>query len=171
MNPHAKEFVPAHILRQRQQEEAKQLGDLTNQLDKVDLNKGESSAPEAPNCNDKSRNKSTGDNNTTVSPQNDCVTDNKSPTSTSNHEPNVRAQKCPTSNDEAPSKGNSIESSKQRQVNGDSNQPNSNNGIPEDCSQYGDECSDLADEDYYPFLNEGEHICEFNGEQFIIPGE
>jgi len=42
MNPNAKEFVPAHILKKRQEEaDAKRLGEITEKLDEVKLGNGE----------------------------------------------------------------------------------------------------------------------------------
>lgn len=102
MNPDAKEFVPAHILKKRQ-EEAEHLGELTKQLDGVNIN-------------------SNSEGN---------------PTTTENGET----------------------------INGSSNDQITNNNSNDELHH------DLDEEDDSYLLKAGENLCEFNGEQFIIPGE
>lgn len=177
MNPAAKEFVPAHLLKKRQ-EEADRLGELTEQLDKVNINQ---TAQPSSNSN----NVDGGDDGKSKTAQK--VQENSSPeqkeqsksdvenSTTIKSEPSNQTSKNSTEpqqkNDHSISNDNS-RIAQERQSNGQQvNNLTSNNNHNE--GEYSDQAlQDLIDEEDDRFLlNAGENICEFNGEQFIIPGE
>lgn len=166
MNPNAKEFVPAHILRKRQ--ESEQLNDLTSRLDDVKINSTNEGKVTSSSI-DKSA-KPVGHeslNSNAATKEGEPKQDELSSSSGS------QEHKKPNSSDEATSTTNPNEtsSSKQPHINGGDSLTCSNDQIPEDPSQFPDDYpDDLAYDDNY-FLDEGEQVCEFNGEQFIIPGE
>jgi hypothetical protein len=151
MNPNAKEFVPAHILRKRQDEAAslaKQLGDVDlDESKRVGEVGGETSGDTQQNSKrtsstsrDKTQTTGTGDSNNRDSANPDKESD---PTSTEQHGHKAPNNSYSNQNDER-SKNN-------HETNGEP---------PEDF-----------DEDDRYLLKAGENYCEFNGEQFIIPGE
>lgn len=127
MNPQAKEFVPAHILKRRQ-EEAERLGELTEQLNKVDIK-----------SDDKGR-KENGESSKSGVGSSEKVQENSPNKDTSNEIQDLY--------DEAE----------------DENSPN---------KEISNNIKDLFDEAEGDrlLLEAGENICEFNGEQFIIPRE
>lgn len=153
MNPHAKEFVPAHILKQRQ-EEAHRLDNLTEQLNKVDLESENQSNEDGSSTSTTARRDKTERRETTE----DTNSNEKS------RDGEVNAQR------EVKNKNQSLNHSDK-----DSNNHINSNNISKQTNGGGDypnEHHDLDDEDDDRFLlNAGENICEFNGEEFIIPNE
>lgn len=140
MNPNAREFVPAHIL-QKRQEEANRLNELTDQLDRVDIE-------------DNSKGPSNGTSYDSVSRTSD---------------PSV-GDESSDKNNEKPFRG---EDRIQNSTNDTKTKCDPNSGVDHDDDSSHKEKpqnSNDNDEDSY-LLRAGENICEFNGEQFIIPGE
>lgn len=162
MNPQAKEFVPAHILKRRQ-EEAERLGELSELLNKVNIEShdkgrkenGESSKPGVESQEKLQENSPT---NKEISFEGGASTELKTNNSTSanrqlnNHhtEPETNSQHLDSSSSNA----------------------KNNNAVNEGYYPH-QEIEDLFDEaeDDRLLLEAGENICEFNGEQFIIPRE
>lgn len=150
MNPEAKEFIPAHILKKRQ-EEANRVGDLTRKLDQVDL-KSENEV-----LNSSSEGKEKSPTTTELRQDDSHHKQNKDDGSKSEIAENRPSQSGKSSNPCATSDRKESSDGK-------------SNGHRE--TEYRDEIQDLIDEEDDRFLlNAGENICEFNGEQFIIPGE
>lgn len=146
MNPHAKEFIPAHILKKRkEQEEADRLAQLTNDIGKVNI-QNDNETDSTGESKGKNPSEKTSNNTIETPKQSDTV---KSTT----NEPSA-----------------TIASSNQKKL---TNNDNDNTGdhlnqnLPEDY-YYPDE-DEFGDDEVY--LASGENICEFNGEQFIIPNE
>lgn len=152
MNPAAKEFVPAHLLKKRQ-EEAERVGELTQKLDKVDLKSDQDVQENA----ESRRDNSTSENSKEVQESSSKVRGdenskpeqvNKNSTSSSNQQPDNHTPQEVRENG--------------RHIN---NNNHNENDYPEGLQELIDE------EDDRFLLNDGENLCEFNGEQFIIPGE
>lgn len=141
MNPNAREFVPAHILRKRQ-EEANRLSELTEQLDQVGLNETSKDKENGTVCNRESSNL---DNN-----------------------PSERVVGGDDSSETAGREGDRTQHlSNDAQANDYETGENLNTDL-----RYNEEIQSFNDcEDDGYLLRAGENLCEFNGEQFIIPGE
>lgn len=151
MNPEAKEFIPAHILKKRQ-EEASRVSELTKQLDQVDIN----SAKDEISTTKPASTASERTIETTGPVKDVCDKDTSDRGKTHGVANTETVGSC------------KLES-------GDSNERNhvrvnKSNGHAQ--GGHRDELQDLIDEEEDRYLlNAGENICEFNGEQFIIPGE
>lgn len=168
MNPDAKEFVPAHILKRRQ-EEAQRLGDLTEQLNKVEI--GSTQGKET----DKSIENGEGSNSISKATGEDLrqtgskdVQENQASKQAedNNSKPENQNDEKSTSNTNN-NLGNSHPTHEDQ--NGQHQYKNNNN---HNEGEYPEGLQDLIDEEDDRFLlNAGENLCEFNGEQFIIPGE
>lgn len=157
MNPDAKEFVPAHILKRRQEEkEAKEadktLNDVTDKLDKFDL-KSDSKENESTSCRVRSTDKTKESSREVQNSTQSSDPDKAKPNSTDHSSSTSRLQN-----------GNSTNENHQH-----GRQYASNNNQFE--GDYQEEPQDLNGEDDRFLLNAGENICEFNGELFIVPGE
>lgn len=155
MNPDAKEFVPAHILKRRQEEkEAKEaeeaLNDVTAKLDKVELSQ-QDKQNESTSCRVSGSNKTSTKNEASREVQN---------SSNENVKPNSTDHSSSTSQ---------IQNGHQNHGNHVQQYASNNNNRYE--GDYPEEPQDLNGEDDRFLLNAGENICEFNGEQFIVPGE
>lgn len=144
MNPAAKEFVPAHILKKRQ-EDAERLGELTEKLDKVDINKPDNSGLENGGEKPSGGSEESQESSSTQHSNPRPVLNNRNSTSPNN-----------VSNRDSTSEAQNGKHLNNNHTDGD----------------YPEGLQDLIDEEDDRFLlNAGENICEFNGEQFIIPGE
>lgn len=157
MNPHAKEFIPAHILRKRkEQEEADGLAKLTDDLGKIELknengiekNNDETTSKDKVSNNDLSADKTS--ERKQQSPSNDVTSPEPIPTTATSTSSNQKNKSLTNPKDNS-------------QPSGD----NFNQNLPDDY-YYPDE-EEYGDDEVY--LANGENICEFNGEQFIIPNE
>lgn len=158
MNPNAKEFVPAHILKKRQEEaEAKRLGEVTDKLDEVNLDKDDKNAT---NNSDLVKTK--------VQPKKDGST-----TSSDNQEkPNQNQGQIRDRGDERNNPDETVEAKTETEANHYNNDIHDNNHHQQHKIN-GQTTNDLGQnhtEDSY-LLKAGENYCEFNGEQFIIPGD
>lgn len=148
MNPDAKEFVPAYILKKRQ-EESERLGELAQQLGQVDIKSAETTQSDA-NASSRDNSSSEGSNQ---------VQDNSSDSQ------NVGASKAKTEfRNHSQASGDDQHEQPARGPKENGTRMNNNNAH---CS---DDYQDSNEDDRY-LLNAGEGFCEFNGEQFIIPGE
>lgn len=157
MNPNAKEFVPAHLMRKRQEEAmgslAKQLGDVDlDESKKVGEGKGETS------CD-------TQQNSTRTSSTTNDKTQNE--TSTGNEDSNNRGPVDASKETTDPS---SASSEQQQHHKAQNNNSNNNERSKNNLESNGEPLQDYDVDDRY-LLRAGENYCEFNGEQFIIPGE
>lgn len=165
MNPNAKEFVPAHILKKRQDEEteAKRMVELTEKLDGVNLDKelqkpaenGDSMKSQqvqekkdglidsSPNEQQRQL-KGSGDENERIPQKNSSPNQDRSSTSRNHYR-------------RAGENHHHINSNNQHHI----NNHYSNGGIHD---------LDHGDDDRF-LLKAGENLCEFNGEEFIVPGD
>lgn len=153
MNPSAKEFVPAHILKKRQ-EDADRLNELTDQLDKVELkaNKDEESSGDKDEQKKSDSHSTQNNENAAKLETNNATQSSKQQQSHDDHQNHRREHQHSNS------------------TNNNHNHSNDNNNRHE--TDYPEGLQDLIDEEDDRFLlNAGENICEFNGEQFIIPGD
>lgn len=134
MNPHAKEFVPAHLMKRRQEED--ELVDKVGQVGLEDSESGPDDKKSGAVGGDTTTNNSVIDNNATKSHDTD-----QSQEPQHNYSNNAKST---------------------------SNHPNNNH---QHHSNTNGEKQDLEAEDDRLLLKAGETFCEFNGEQFIIPGD
>lgn len=134
MNPHAREFVPAHVLRKRQ-EEANRLSELTEQLDQVGINE-------------------------TGTDKENGIKDNHE---SSSADINSTSQRI--SSGDNSSEGERTQNPINERETGSGGNLNKDTKYNEDIQTF----NDCEDDGY--LLRAGENLCEFNGEQFIIPGE
>lgn len=122
MNPDAKEFVPAHLMKKKQEED-ESVNQLSDRMNKVGIESAE----------------------------------------TENSAKDV--QEVPQEN----SKGSRTHPVNSRSSKPGETHPNSNG---HNDSTPSDGLQDLIDDEYEKFLQStGENLCEFNGEQYVIPGE
>lgn len=153
MNPAAKEFVPAHLLKKRQ-EETDRLGELTEQLNKVDIGSNKAATE---NGESSKADKSSLENSKEVQ---------ESSVSKGSNEGNSESEpidKKSTSTNHQQKNNHPIQNNNQHTEN-----MNNNNNYNE--ADFPEALQDLIDEEDDRFLlNAGENLCEFNGEQFIIP--
>lgn len=148
MNPNAKEFVPAHILKRRQ-EESERVNEITQQIGQVGI--------------DDQQNKTISATTTTPSEKNTSTTI-KTSTTNETETSSTPNENVATSNGVGGGDENDSDSKATKTTTSNSNnidQHHNTNG----------ERQDLDNEDDSYLLKGGEEFCEFNGEQFIIPGE
>lgn len=162
MNPQAKEFVPAHILKRRQ-EEAERLGELTEQLNKVDIK-----------SDDKGR-KENGESSKPGVESSEKVQGNfpnKEKSNEGGASTELKINNSTSTNKQLNNHHTGPENNNQHSDSSSSNNANNNKAV-DDGYYPNQEIEDLFDEaeDDRLLLEAGENICEFNGEQFIIPRE
>lgn len=144
MNPNAREFVPAHIL-QKRQEEANRLNELVKQLDQVGIDDYTRKELENGTSYDSvARTSGSGD----LSSRGACS--------------DRSSEKSPLSEEKNQNSTIDTKASSNTDMSGLQNAESNHR----DRAQARNE----TDDDSY-LLRAGENLCEFNGEQFIIPGE
>lgn len=160
MNPNAKEFIPASILKKmKEQEEANKLGNLTNQMSKIDIKKDTETEK---NCSSESKQMASNNKDTETLPQ------SKSTTTTISSNNNTNATSQQSSQTNKPTQNQPNNNDVKNSHSGDTNVRDYQQHLePEDYSSFNPE----EEYDEHCYLATGENVCEFNGEQFIIPNE
>lgn len=146
MNPNAKEFVPAHLLKKRQDEDAQKVNDLSKQLDKVELQ----SDTNATSPHDNKQNNENGVSNNT-----DSNTQSKS-----------TAQNSESGNSQIHTSDNSPTAQSQP-----SNANVNNNNVVDPHTPTQEELDDLTENRERHDYKNGVNTYEFNGEEFVVPDE
>lgn len=150
MNPNAKEFVPAHLLKKRQEEaEAKGVSELSKKLDEVSL--------------DKSSPKRVENGDSRAQAQDSCKDGptRNNPQKPLNGKGGDTIEEQPASSQTGASQENNAGS------------VNQTNNYPQHNNQYTNGRNNDLERGYddQMLLKAGENYCEFNGEEFIVPGD